>query len=277
MNTNFSDSQTAFTTIQQQKIAYRMFGNGEPILLYNRFRGILDTWDPLFLDSLAESFQIVLFDYPGIGDSEGILSSKINEVAATGIELMDSMGFKTFHVGGWSYGGLVAQAVLFNYNNRIQKVVLIGSNPPGNNEVPFEKVFFEHALKPINDLEDEVFIFFEPNSIASRATAKTSHERISKRLDKSKIPATQEQFQRYFAGSADFKNDEQRYREHYKSISNPVLVISADHDASFAVENWFPLLRNAPTMQHLIINDTGHGLQHQHPTLVASYIKLFLS
>ncbi|WP_343634901.1 alpha/beta hydrolase [Fluviicola sp.] len=277
MKTNFSSSETNYTTINNWKIAYRQFGQGTPILFFNRFRGILDTWDPLFLDSLAVNYSIVLFDYPGIGDSEGELSANLEEVASIGIQLMDELSYESFHVAGWSYGGLVAQAALFLNKDRVKKGVFIGTNPPGNNEVPFEPSFFEHALKPTNDLEDETVIFFEPKSAASRAAAKASHERISKRLDRAKIPATQEQFQKYFGGSAYMKADAQQFREQYKTIENPVLVISSDHDNSFAVENWFPLLRNAPTMQHIIINDTGHGLQHQHPELVAGYMHLFLS
>jgi len=277
MKTNFSLSQTSYATINNWKIAYRQFGQGAPILFYNRFRGILDTWDPLFLDILATNYSIVLFDYPEIGDSEGELATNLEEVANIGIQLMDELGFETFHVAGWSYGGLVAQAALFTNANRVKKAVLIGTNPPGNNEVPFENSFFEHALKPINDLEDETVIFFEPNSASSRKAAKESHERIAKRLDRDKIPATQELFQKYFGGSAYMKKDELNFREQYKTIANPVLVISSDHDISFAVENWFPFLRNAPTMQQIIINDTGHGLQHQYPELIAGYIQLFLS
>jgi len=276
MGTNFSNSQTAFATLDQWQIAYRKFGVGTPILFYNRFRGILDTWDPLFLDSLAANHEIVLFDYPGIGDSEGELSADMQEVAAVGIKLMDYLGYKKFNVAGWSYGGLVAQTALFTNKERVLKAVLIGTNPPGENETPFEKSFFERALKPENDLDDETVVFFEPTSEASKAASKASYDRIAKRLDRSKIPATQDLFQKYFAGSANIKKDELDFRGQYKTLDNPVLVISADHDISFAVENWFKFLRNAPSMQHIILNGSGHGLQHQFPELVASYINLFL-
>lgn len=274
---NFSTSQTSYATIGQWQIAYRHFGQGSPILFYNRFRGILDTWDPLFLDSLAVNHTIVLFDYPGIGDSEGELSADIGAVAEIGIELMTVLGYKNFHVAGWSYGGLVAQAALFLHTNTVQKAVLIGTNPPGNNEIPFENLFFERALKPSNTLEDESILFFEPASAQSLVAAQASHERIAKRLDRTKVPATKELFQKYFAGSAFMREDAQDLRGQYKTLENPVLVLSADHDISFAVENWFPLLRNAPSMQHIIINDADHGLQHQHPVLIAAYIHLFLA
>lgn len=270
------NAETQFAEINNNKIAYRQFGNGNPIFFVNRFRGIMDTWDPLFLDALAEKNTVILFDYPGIGSSEGELPLDVIEVASTVPALADHLGIDKFNVLGWSYGGLVAQAVTFQNQDRVLKTVLIGTNPPGENAVPIEQVFFDHALKPVNDLEDEYYLFFEPASEPSRKAARESHERISQRLDRSLIPSTMEVFQRYIAGSGTMKEDKLNFREGYKALKSPVLVISGDHDISFATENWFPLLKNAPAMQHIIFNDAGHGPQHQHPELTAGYINLFL-
>jgi pimeloyl-ACP methyl ester carboxylesterase len=269
-------AETQFTTINQNKIAYRTFGSGTPLFFINRFRGVMDTWDPLFLDALAEKNTVILFDYPGIGSSEGELPLDILEVAKTVPVLADHLGIEKFNVLGWSYGGLVTQTVIFQNPGRVLKTVLIGTNPPGENAIPIEPVFFEHALKPINDLDDEYYLFFEPNSEKSRQAAEESHNRIAQRLDRDLIPSTQEVFQRYFAGSGVFKEDKLNFRGAYKTLESPVLVISGDHDISFATENWFPLLKNAPTMQHIILNDAGHGPQHQFPGLTAGYINLFL-
>jgi len=277
METNSINAKTEFAELGDIQIAYRKFGQGTPLLLYNRFRGVLDTWDPLFIDSLAEQHSLVIFDYPGIGDSTGELPVDIYEVAGYGTRLMDYLQIEQFDILGWSYGGLVAQTALFVNKERVGKAILIGTNPPGINEVPFDKAFFEKALKPTNDHEDEYTLFFEPTSAKSRAAADESFSRIANRLDRDKIPSTQEKFQRYFGGSAMIKEDSHKFREQYQKIQNPVLVISGDHDISFAVENWFPLLRHAPTMQHIILNDSGHGPQHQQPELTAGYINFFLS
>lgn len=276
MKTTALNAETQFTEINNNKIAYRQFGNGAPLFFVNRFRGIMDTWDPLFLDSLAEKNTVILFDYPGIGSSEGELPLDIVEVAGTVPALADHFGIDKFNVLGWSYGGLVAQAVTFQNQDRVLNTVLIGTNPPGENEIPMEQVFFDHALKPINDLEDEYYLFFEPASEKSRKAAQESHDRIGQRLERSLIPSTMEVFQRYIAGSGTMREDKLNFREDYKTLKSPVLVISGDHDISFATENWFPLLKNAPTMQHIILNDAGHGPQHQHPELTAGYINLFL-
>ncbi|WP_326984246.1 alpha/beta hydrolase [Chryseobacterium sp. MYb264] len=276
MKTTALNAETQFAEINNNKIAYRQFGNGAPLFFVNRFRGIMDTWDPLFLDSLAEKNTVILFDYPGIGSSEGELPLNIVEVASTVPALADHLGIDKFNVLGWSYGGLVAQAVTFQNQDRVLNTILIGTNPPGENEIPIEQVFFDHALKPINDLEDEYYLFFEPSSEKSRQAAREFHERIGQRLERSLIPSTMEVFQRYIAGSGTMREDKLNFRDGYKTLKSPVLVISGDHDISFATENWFPLLKNAPTMQHIILNDAGHGPQHQHPELTAGYINLFL-
>ncbi len=270
-------AETQFADINHNKIAYRRFGEGTPLFFINRFRGILDTWDPLFVDALAEKNTVILFDYPGIGNSEGELPLNIFQVAETVPALADYLGIDKFNVLGWSYGGLVTQTVMFQNPERVLKTVLIGTNPPGENEIAIEPVFFEHALKPENNLEDEYYLFFEPASEKSRKAAEESHDRIAQRLNRVLIPSTPELFQRYFAGSGSFREDQLNFREGYKTLKTPVLVISGDHDISFATENWFPLMKNAPTMQHIILNDAGHGPQHQYPEITAGYINLFLS
>lgn len=73
MENNAVTTETQYANIDDKQIAYRKIGNGTPIILANRFRGTLDTWDPLFLDLLAQTNTVITFDYSGIGYSEGEL------------------------------------------------------------------------------------------------------------------------------------------------------------------------------------------------------------
>jgi pimeloyl-ACP methyl ester carboxylesterase len=65
------NAKTRFIESGDRRIAYRSIGKGLPIILVNRFRGNLDTWDPGFLDALASKFNIIIIDYSGIGLSTG--------------------------------------------------------------------------------------------------------------------------------------------------------------------------------------------------------------
>jgi pimeloyl-ACP methyl ester carboxylesterase len=274
--TNASNSQTEFADASNRKIAYRSIGEGNPIILINRFRGTLDTWDPLFLDLLAEKHQVITFDYSGIGYSTGTLPTDIKEVAKDVKDLADFLKIKKAVLMGWSYGGLVTQAATHQYPELVSHTILLGTGPIGKRVVPLEQSFLDHALKPINDFEDEVILFFEPESEESRKAAKASHDRIAQRIDVSKIPSTMEVFQLYFAGGENAAEDKDDYRNKLKTTKTPILVISGDHDTSFAVENWYPLTRELPTTQFIILPKTGHAPQHQNVPLVVNYIENFL-
>ena len=276
MTETATTTKTQFAIIDNQKLAYRKIGSGTPIILTNRFRGTLDTWDPLFLDLLAENNTVITFDYAGIGYSEGELPTDIKNVAAEVTKLADFLKIDKFIAMGWSYGGLVAQYTTFLNPNRVLKTVVIGSNPMGKNAMGIEQAFMERALKPVNDFEDAVVIFYEPASEKSRAAAAASRDRIFAHADVTKIPATQEIFNRYFAVVPQLSADTDQFREAYTTLKTPVLVISSDHDISFPVENWFPLLKNAPMVQHIILPDSGHGMQFQYPELSTQYINIFL-
>jgi len=272
----FYDTETSFADTGDRKIAYRSYGKGKPIIFVNRFRGTLDTWDPLFIKMMAKKFNVITFDYSGVGSSTGNMAPDIVIVAKDVKDLADALKLNTIIVLGWSYGGLVAQAVTLLYPNLVSHSILVGTNPPGKNEVPFEQIFLDAALKPINDFDDEVVLFFEPKSQISLAAAKASHERIHKKIDVKKIPSTMEAFQVYFAGGDAFKEDILNFREQIKKTKIPVLIISGDHDVSFAVENWYAIVNEMVNTQMIVYSETGHAPQHQYPEMTSKYIINFV-
>ncbi|NQX54043.1 alpha/beta hydrolase [Pedobacter panaciterrae] len=265
-----------FVTTQSGKIAYRVLGEGKPLVLCNRFRGTLDTWDPKFISHLAKEYQVILFDYHGIGLSEGTHQTTAEALSKDLKLFIESLKVGQVILGGWSYGGLVAQSFAVIYPEMITHLLVIGSNPPGNNPVPPEQIFFDTALKPVNDFQDELILFFEPASPVSVALAEASHQRIALRTSDLDVSVKPEQFNNYFLGGASFKEDLLNTRQNLYQSNLPVLVVMGDHDPSFPVENWFPMVKNSENMQLVILSRTGHGPQHQYPRLVAGYIRKFI-
>ena len=273
---NALNSTTEFADVSGRKIAYRSIGTGNPIILVNRFRGTIDTWDPLFLDQLAAKYRIITFDYSGIGYSTGTLPTDVKEVAQDIKNLAEFLKIKETILIGWSYGGLVTQAATLLFPELVTQTVLLGTGPPGKRLVPLEQAFLDSALKPINDFEDEIVLFFEPTSEESKKQAKASHDRIAQRIDISKIPSTMDVFQLYFQGGDGIQADKENYKAKLETTKTPILIISGDHDISFAVENWYPLTRKLPTAQLIVLPQTGHAPHHQHVHLVVNYIDAFL-
>lgn len=276
MSTATNAPDTQYATVNGTRIAYRINGEGEPLLLINRFRGTLDTWDPAFIESLAQSHKVITMDYPGVGYSEGELSMDAREVAADVQRLAMHLNLENVDILGWSYGGLIAQYVAFLYPETVRKAVLVGTNPLGKNEIPLEPLFKQHALKPTYDLQDYTVLFFEPQSEASRAAAKASMERYWDSVDHSKVPSSMAGFQPYIAGMQGAAMDADDLRSQYATTEVPMLAISGDHDISFAVGNWYPLIGQAPTLQLVVIPDAGHAPHFQHPELTSAYITSFL-
>src|SRR5512134_1132438 len=125
-----ASAPTQFVDVTGNRIAYRSIGRGPPMILLNRMRGTLDTWDPLFIDELAKSNRVITVDYLGVGYSTGKLPSDIGEVAAFVGLFADAMKIDRFVLTGWSWGGTVAQAYLVEHPQRATHVVLIGTSPP---------------------------------------------------------------------------------------------------------------------------------------------------
>jgi pimeloyl-ACP methyl ester carboxylesterase len=269
-------ARTLYLNAENGKIAYRTLGIGKPMILCNRFRGTLDTWDPAFLDELAKKHKVIIFDYPGIGLSSGQLPHNILEVARSVKNVASVLKIKRFNLMGWSYGGAVAQTYAANFGDNIDNLIIIGANPPGKNGTPLEKAFLDAAFKPFNDLKDDEVLFFEPSIPASVRAAKVSRERIASRKRDLSKPVTPEKFDNYFKGAEDYQADSYGSRTKLATAPFPILVLSGDHDPSCPIENWYPIIRQWKSAQFHVIGSTGHGVQHEFPIYSVKLINLFL-
>jgi pimeloyl-ACP methyl ester carboxylesterase len=246
------------------------------MILCQRFRGMLDDWDPLFLDELAKHYNVITFDYTGLASSTGTPHTNIKSFATDVVDLAKYLNLEKIIVGGWSFGGWVAQIVTTVFSDLVSQTILIGTRPPGKVSHDLEEIFIKTAYKPVNDLDDEIILFFEPISELSRKKAKESHDRIAQRTIDKDILVRLDQLQFYGKGGEDYVKDPYNAREMLTTTNIPILVISGDHEICFPPENWFELNRKLPTTQVVIIPRAGHGPQHQFPEMVAAYIHAFI-
>lgn len=75
---------------------------------------------------LATRFTLQLWDLPGYGSTQQ--ASQPDTLAAT-VELLLSELPPSAHLLGWSYGGLLAQAIACQAPERVQSLVTLGSTP----------------------------------------------------------------------------------------------------------------------------------------------------
>ncbi len=145
----------------------------------------------------------------------------MHQVAAEVTKIADYLNFEKYFVGGWSYGGLIAQYATFLNPTRVLGTIVIGSNPMGKNETALSPLFLQKALQPNYTPEDIITLFFEPTSEKSAAAGIASLQRIAQRYDETKVPVQIETLQRYFAPTEQLANDVDNFREAYKTLQTP--------------------------------------------------------
>jgi len=268
--------RTQYVTVNGRRIAYRSLGDGIPIVFCNRFRGNLDTWDPLFLDNLARYYRVITFDYTGAGLSTGAPAADIGSYADDVRDLVKGLHLKKVVIGGWSLGGLVAQDFMTHYPELVSSALLIDTGPAGTNPHGPEKVFFERAFKSVNDLADEKVLFYYPESPESMKAAEASHARIERR--KSGLDSVLEKttWLKQSQAIQGFAKDPDSVRSRLGNTGIPVLILSGDNDVAFPVGNWFPLIGKLPNIQLIILPLAGHGSEFQYPELSVKYLHAFL-
>jgi pimeloyl-ACP methyl ester carboxylesterase len=273
---NAASAKTKFVETGGRKIAYRSIGRGLPIILVNRFRGNLDSWDPAFLDALASTFNVITIDYSGIGLSTGVCTSDVYEMAKDVKDVAEALSLTKIIMAGWSLGGMVAQAVTTQYPELVSHAILIGTSPPIKSNGVSEKLFWERALKPVTDLDDGTVLFFEPQSESSKNAAKLSFGRIAKRTEDLDSPVSEECYSNQQKAIHEFRQDKNGALAKLESSKIPILVFMGDHDIGFPVEDWYRLVGKLQSTQLIVMPQAGHGPQHQYPDLAVKYIASFI-
>ena len=273
-----SDVPTQFIGTFGARIAYRSLGAGPTLILCTRFRGTVDSWDPVFLDALAKRFRVITFDYRGTGQSTGEASYDPKSLAHDVIALADGLHINSFVIGGWSLGGYAAQVIAAVWPDRVTHLILLGTAPPGDALFGPDPAFSACALKPHASLDDDITLFFEPMSASSREAARASRLRMGRRARDRSPDVSEDAYLRLLKESTCGHGfyDDGGYRDFLEKTRTPILVISGDHDIGFPVENWFNLTRKWRSLFLSVLPRSGHGVQHQYPELVAQIMSCFV-
>jgi 3-oxoadipate enol-lactonase len=111
-------------------------GDGPRLLYCNGSGTTLDSTRPL-LDKLAAQFELLAFDYRGMGRSAPVTEPySMADVAADVAALLDAIGWNRTALAGLSYGGMVAQGMVaqefaVTFPDRLDRLALMATSPGG--------------------------------------------------------------------------------------------------------------------------------------------------
>jgi len=129
------------------RIAYEVEGSGPPLLLIQGLGYARWGWEPV-VPLLARSFEVILFDNRGIGDSDcppGPYTTAA--MADDALQVLDETGVERAHVLGTSLGGMIAQELALAAPNRVDRLVLACTTPGGARAHPMPSATVDLMLR----------------------------------------------------------------------------------------------------------------------------------
>ena len=267
---------TRFVEVGNIRFAYRRLGKsrGSPLVFMNYFTGNLDDWDPLVTDGFAADYDVILFNNAGVASSGGETPGTVLEMTRDALAFCNALGLKKINLVGFSLGGMIAQQIVLDHRERVNRIVLLGTGPRGGEGMTFTELSSEERADPDQFILGAFFSPSDASQVAGRAYLKRlaarTHDRdqpVSKRTAEAQLRAIREW------GMVPSSN---RYPA-LQNIKHPTLIVHGTKDIVVQPINAFILAEHLPNAQLIMYPDSSHGAQYQHAELFLKHAKLFLS
>jgi pimeloyl-ACP methyl ester carboxylesterase len=229
------------------------------------------------LDALSEDRPVIVFDNQGVGHSTGTVPHTVVGMARDALDFTRARGLERFDLLGWSMGGFVAQEMALRRPGLVRRLVVAGSGPGGVPGAPTASAeVWQVALKPVNEDEDFLYLFF-PQTPAARSAGLESLRRLDTRLHASGaavspagVHAQREAITAWAAG-----HDSAWPRLH--ELTLPVLAANGAHYVMIDAYHTFAMRQRLLNAVIIIYSDAGHAFLFQHAHSFARQVLDFLN
>lgn len=115
-------------TVGDVTLNYRLTGSGpEPLVCVHGVGASLKAWEGI-AKRLDRHYTILTFDLRGHGKTSKINGRyEIDDFVGDTLALVEEVGFDTFHLAGFSLGGLIAQRIALTHLHRLRRLVLLST------------------------------------------------------------------------------------------------------------------------------------------------------
>ena len=232
---------------------YESEGNGEPVVLIPGFAAGRWIWFKQTAE-LARRFRVIIFDPRGVSASDKPEGPQTISLLADDVaHLLETIGIRSAHVIGASFGGFVAQEFALKYPAMTRRLVLCCTSFGGPNHVaPAPETLAALAsTKGLNSEErmrQNLLMAFTPEFLETQAAQvdEIVHLRAT-----NEVPEHIYLSQLYAAMNFD---SESRLAE----IASPTLVLSGDADVIVPVQNSRNLAAKIPGAKLELVAGGSH-------------------
>ena len=235
------------------ELYYEIHGSGEPVLLIEGLGYATWQWFRQ-IDELAASYQTVIFDNRGVGESDKPdVPYSIEGMADDAAALLKALGLTQVHVLGTSMGGFIAQKLALRHPELVKSLVLACTSFGGAHSIPITQEALNSMLNvagltPEESIRQGFQAAFSPGFMS--AEADLIRELIRWRLAK---PTPRAAWQRQFNAVAAFDSEED-----VAQIRVPALILTGSEDIVIPPENAVLLAQRLPKAKLITVPGGGH-------------------
>ena len=255
------------------QIVCQRVGKGQPLLVLNGFAATSADWEPSFIDRLASSNELILLNNRGIGGSaDDGQSFDIEKLADDAARVIENLGIEHASVMGWSMGGFIAQAFAVKYADRVDKLVLL-STDPGGNEADLASADVWSELLDTSGTPNEqarrlMYLLF-PTDVAE-----SFYRQFGEIVAAARERLSVETLNRQAAAMGAWHRNGLTSRLRHLRV--PVLICAGTEDIVIPASNALKLVNTIPGAWLAQFPHGGHAFIAQYPRALADLINSFL-
>ena len=251
-------------------VGYKMFGEGEPIVLITGYGATMDLWCPEMLAGLASHYKVIIFDNRGMGKTTA--SDKeftIELFAEDTADLMNTLNINHAHVAGWSMGSYIAQELALKYPEKVDKLILYAADCGGQEAIyPDPEVLA--VLAGVSDTtgnrEDQLFETLFPKKWLEDHPDPSTYFPIP--TETSPAENIKRQYEAWEKWSGTYSR--------LPKITQPTLIITGTDDVLTPPENAFVIAKRISGSWVIQLEGGGHGVMYQYPERFSRILLTFL-
>ncbi|HJY66188.1 MAG TPA: alpha/beta hydrolase [Streptosporangiaceae bacterium] len=260
--------------------AYRDTGpgasGGVPLVLFQHFRGNLDSWDPALIDALASARRVITFDNAGVGGSTGTTPNTVEQMAHDAIAFIAAMEFGQVDLLGFSIGSFVAQQVALTRPAIVRRLVLASAAPQGAAGMHGWAPEVIGAIGTPETRPEEYLDVFFARSSSSRQAGQEAAGRIYARTQDRDPATTWATREAQYDAVCTWGIPDHALLQRLSGLEMPVFVANGDSDPMILPHYSYLLAGLIPQAQVKIYPDSAHGFLFQHHAEFAADVEAFL-
>ena len=257
---DMADYSVSMIPVRDCRIRVMRAGSGSPLLFLHGGGGA-GTWLP-FMARLAETFDVIVPEHPGFGESETPpWLDTVSDLANFYLDFLKQLDLDGVHLVGQSLGGWIAAELAVRNTSRLASLTLASAAGIHVKDIPQVDTFLSSDEQRIRDL-------FHDQKLADAVLARALRPELEDVALRNRMTTAKLVWQP--------RSHDPHLQKWLHRIDVPTLLIWGEHDRLFPKDYAFAYQRLIPGSKVVIIPDCGHLPEVEKADVFAAELESFI-